>query len=177
MKLVIVESPTKAKTIENYLGKDYKVVSTKGAMRDLAYTGKGGFGVDINNNFKPNYKLIDGKETILKDLKKFKDKSSIILATDPDREGEAIAWHIAELLGLDINLKNRVAFQEITKDKILSEINNLRQIDINLVRSQEVRRILDRIIGFSLSNIVQTKVGGRSAGRVQSVALKLVVEL
>lgn len=177
MKLVIVESPTKAKTIENYLGKDYKVVSTKGALRDLAYTGKGGFGVDINNNFKPNYKLIDGKETILKDLKKFKDKSSIILATDPDREGEAIAWHIAELLGLDINLKNRVAFQEITKDKILSEINNLRQIDINLVRSQEVRRILDRIIGFSLSNIVQTKVGGRSAGRVQSVALKLVVEL
>ena len=177
MKLVIVESPTKAKTIENYLGQDYKVVSTKGAMRDLAYTGKGGFGVDVENDFKPNYKLIDGKDTILKELKKFKDKSSIILATDPDREGEAIAWHIAMLLDLDLNLNNRVAFQEITKDKILNEINNLRQIDTNLVKSQEVRRILDRIIGFSLSNIVQSKVGGRSAGRVQSVALKLVVDL
>lgn len=177
MKLLIVESPTKAKTIENYLKSDYHVISSKGAIRDLATTGKGGFGVDISDNFKPNYIIIDGKKTVVNDLKKYaKQADEVIIATDPDREGEAIAWHIAEVLGLSVDNNMRVKFQEITKKAILSEINNREKIDKNLVKSQESRRIVDRIIGFSLSGLVKLKLGARSAGRVQSVALKLIVE-
>ena len=141
--LVIVESPHKSKTIENYLGKDYKVVSSLGHIRDLATSGKYGFGVDIDNGFKPDYKIIKGKNKLVKELKKnVKDSDFVYLATDPDREGEAISWHLYD----------------------------------NLVKSQEARRILDRIIGFRLSKLMQSKTGGKSAGRVQSVALKLIVD-
>ena len=176
-KLVIVESPSKSHTIEKYLGKEYKVVSSKGHIRDLATTGKYGLGVDVDNNFEPNYIAIAGKKKLISDLKKdVKDSSLVILATDPDREGEAISWHLKD--ALDIKDKNyeRVLFHEITKDKVIDAINNPTKIDMNLVNSQETRRILDRIIGFRLSKLMQSKTGGKSAGRVQSVALKLIVD-
>ena len=151
--LVIVESPSKSKTIEKYLGKDYKVLSSKGHIRDLATTGKYGLGVDLEDNFKPNYKLMPGKTKLVGELKKeVKSSDNVILATDPDREGEAISWHLKE------------AFK------------HPRKIDIELVHSQESRRILDRIIGFRLSKLMQSKTDGKSAGRVQSVALKLIVD-
>jgi DNA topoisomerase-1 len=175
--LVIVESPSKSKTIEKYLGKEYKVVSSKGHFRDLATTGKHGLGVDIENNFKPNYVPIKGKTKIISDLKKeANNKNKIFLATDPDREGEAISWHLKEVLELKDNNYERVIFNEITKDKVLEAFKNPRKIDENLVKSQEARRILDRIIGFRLSKLMQSKTGGKSAGRVQSVALKLIVD-
>ena len=174
-ELVIVESPSKSKTIEKYLGKDYKVTSSKGHIRDLATTGKYGLGVDIEDNFKPNYKAIKGKGKLITDLKKeVKDYDDVILATDPDREGEAISWHLKDSLGLK-NYK-RVVFNEITKDAIKEAFENPRDIDMDLVHSQEARRILDRIIGFRLSNLMRSKTDGKSAGRVQSVALKLIVD-
>ena len=174
-ELVIVESPSKSKTIEKYLGKDYKVTSSKGHIRDLATTGKYGLGVDIENNFKPNYKAIKGKGKLITDLKKeAKNYDDVILATDPDREGEAISWHLKDSLGLK-NYK-RVVFNEITKDAIKEAFKNPRDIDMDLVHSQEARRILDRIIGFRLSNLMRSKTDGTSAGRVQSVALKLIVD-
>ncbi len=174
-ELVIVESPSKSKTIEKYLGKDYKVTSSKGHIRDLATTGKYGLGVDIEDNFKPNYKAIKGKGKLITDLKKeVKDYDDVILATDPDREGEAISWHLKDSLGLK-NYK-RVVFNEITKDAIKEAFKNPRDIDMDLVHSQEARRILDRIIGFRLSNLMRSKTDGTSAGRVQSVALKLIVD-
>lgn len=177
MKLLIVESPTKAKTIENYL-KDYKVVSSYGAIRDLATSGFGGFGVDIEDNFKPRYIVIPEKKEVVDKLKKLSEQAEeVIIATDPDREGEAIAWHIAEELGLDKDKNLRVRFQEITKRAITREMKNTDKINEDLVKSQESRRIVDRIIGFSLSKIVQSKLDARSAGRVQSVALKLIVDL
>ena len=176
-KLVIVESPSKSKTIEKYLGSDYKVVSSLGHIRDLATTGKYGFGIDIENNFKPNYEIIKGKKKLVNDLKKYvKDSDFVYLATDPDREGEAISWHLFDTLGLQKDKYKRIVFNEITKDVILASFNKARNIDDNLVKSQETRRMLDRIIGFRLSKLMQSKTGGKSAGRVQSVALKLIVD-
>jgi DNA topoisomerase I len=175
-KLVIVESPSKSKTIEKYLGSDYKVVSSKGHIRDLATTGKYGLGVDLEDSFKPNYVAIKGKGKIIKELKgDVKDASQVYLASDPDREGEAISWHLEDALGLKDNYE-RVEFHEITKPAVLEAFNHPRKIDMNLVKSQETRRILDRIIGFRLSKLMQSKTGGKSAGRVQSVALKLIVD-
>ena len=175
--LVIVESPAKAKTIENYLGSDYTVLSSVGHIRDLATTGPGGLGVDVEDHFKPNYKNVTGKSKVIKELKQAsKNAEAVYLATDPDREGEAISWHLADVLGLDVNLNRRVVFNEITKDAILEAFKHPRAIDMDLVRSQESRRILDRIIGFKLSKLLQSKIKSKSAGRVQSVALKLIVE-
>ena len=175
--LVIVESPSKSKTIEKYLGKDFKVVSSKGHIRDLATSGPLGLGVDIENGFKPNYIPIKGKSSVISSLKKdVKDSDLVYLASDPDREGEAIAWHLKDALGIKDNKYKRVLFNEITHDKVIDAINNPTVIDDNLVRSQETRRILDRIIGFRLSKLLQAKIGAKSAGRVQSVALKLIVD-
>lgn len=176
-KLVIVESPSKSKTIEKYLGSDYKVVSSLGHIRDLSTTGKYGFGIDIENDFKPNYEIIKGKKKLVNELKKdVKNSDFVYLATDPDREGEAISWHLYDTLKLDKNKYKRIVFNEITKDVILSSFGKAREIDDNLVKSQETRRMLDRIIGFRLSKLMQSKTGGKSAGRVQSVALKLIVD-
>ncbi len=175
--LVIVESPSKSKTIEKYLGSDYKVVSSKGHIRDLATTGQYGLGVDIENGFKPNYVAIKGKTKIINDLKKdVKNSDLVYLASDPDREGEAIAWHLKDTLGIKDKNYKRVLFNEITHDKVLEAMKNPTVIDDNLVKSQETRRILDRIIGFRLSKLLQNKIGAKSAGRVQSVALKLIVD-
>ena len=176
-KLVIVESPSKSKTIEKYLGNEYKVVSSLGHIRDLATTGKFGLGIDIDNDFKPNYEIIKGKNKLVNDLKKYvKDSDYVYLATDPDREGEAISWHLSDTLGLKKNNYKRIVFNEITKDVILNSFAKARDIDDDLVKSQETRRMLDRIIGFRLSKLMQSKTGGKSAGRVQSVALKLIVD-
>ncbi len=175
--LVIVESPSKSKTIEKYLGSHYEVTSSKGHIRDLATTGKGGLGIDIENDFKPNYIINKDKKDVVKQLKKcVKEADYVYLATDPDREGEAISWHLAEVLGIDTNQANRVVFNEVTKDAVIQALNNPRQIDKNLVKSQETRRVLDRIIGFKLSKLLQKKIKSKSAGRVQSVALRLICE-
>lgn len=176
-KLVIVESPSKSKTIEKYLGNNYKVVSSKGHIRDLATTGKYGLGVDVDNNFTPSYVPIKGKKKTISDLKKMaKDYDKVVLATDPDREGEAISWHLYDAMNLKDQDYERVVFHEITKDVIKDAFQHPRTIDYSLVKSQETRRILDRIIGFRLSKLMQSKTGGKSAGRVQSVALKLIVD-
>lgn len=175
--LVIVESPTKTKAIEKYLGSDYKVVSSKGHIRDLATSGKFGFGVDIENHFEPNYIAIKGKKKDITALKKdAKAAKKVYLATDPDREGEAISWHLKDALELTDDDYERVVFNEITKNVVTDAFNHARKIDDDLVHSQETRRILDRIIGFRLSKLMQSKTGGKSAGRVQSVALKLIVD-
>ena len=177
MKLVIVESPSKSKTIEKYLGKDYEVLSSKGHIRDLSTKGKYGLGVDLENDFKPDYVTIKGKSKLINDLKKEVKKADFVyLATDPDREGEAISWHLFDTLGLKDNNYERIVFNEITKNAILNSFDHARKIDQNLVNSQETRRILDRIIGFRLSKLMQAKTDGTSAGRVQSVALKLIVD-
>lgn len=175
--LVIVESPAKCKTIEKYLGSDYKVVSSKGHIRDLATTGKFGLGIDVEHDFEPNYQIIKGKNKEVTALKKdVKDANIIYLATDPDREGETISWHIYDEIKIPDEKYKRVVFNEITKDVVINAINNPGKIDMNLVRSGETRRFLDRIIGFRLSKLMQRKTGGKSAGRVQSVALKLIVD-
>lgn len=175
--LVIVESPTKTKAIEKYLGGDYKVVSSKGHIRDLSTSGKFGFGVDLENHFEPKYEPIKGKKKDIVALKKAaKASEKIYLATDPDREGEAISWHLKDALELEDDDYERVVFNEITKGVVIDAFNHTRKIDDDLVHSQETRRILDRIIGFRLSKLMQSKTGGKSAGRVQSVALKLIVD-
>ena len=175
--LVIVESPSKSKTIEKYLGSDFKVVSSKGHIRDLAIKGKDGLGVDIENEFLPTYVVSKDKKVVVKDLKaQVKNADYVYLATDPDREGEAISWHLASELDIPLNEENRVVFNEITKDAVLKAFDHPRQIDMDLVKSQETRRILDRIIGFKLSKLLQSKIKSKSAGRVQSVALKLIVD-
>lgn len=175
--LVIVESPSKSKTIGKYLGNDYKVVSSVGHIRDLATSGKYGLGVDIENGFIPNYTNVKGKTKLIRELKKdVKDSDMVYLASDPDREGEAIAWHLKDALDIKDDKYKRVLFNEITHDKILEAIKNPTVIDEQMVRSQETRRILDRIIGFRLSKLLQSKIGAKSAGRVQSVALKLIVD-
>ena len=177
MNLVIVESPSKTKTIGKYLGKDYKVVSSKGHIRDLATTGKYGLGIDVDNKFEPNYTVIKGKSNVIKELKKDAAASNkVYLATDPDREGEAISWHIFDALKLKDKDYERVVFNEITHDAVIDAFKKPRKIDYNLVKSQETRRMLDRIIGFRLSKLMQSKTDGKSAGRVQSVALKLIVD-
>ena len=176
-KLVIVESPSKSKTIGKYLGKDYKVVSSKGHIRDLSTTGKYGFGVDVDKGFKPHYEAIKGKAKTISELRTLaKNSDMVYLASDPDREGEAIAWHLKDALGLKDSDYERVVFNEITKGTVINAITHPRKIDDKLVKSQETRRILDRIIGFRLSKLMQSKTGGKSAGRVQSVALKLIVD-
>ena len=175
--LVIVESPSKSKTIEKYLGKDYKVTSSKGHICDLATKGKEGLGVDIDNDFKATYVVSPDKKDVVSDLKKLVDKSDFVyLATDPDREGEAISWHLARELGIDLNDNNRIVFNEITKNAVLNALKEPRTIDMALVRSQETRRILDRIIGFKLSKLLQKKIGSKSAGRVQSIALRMICD-
>lgn len=177
MNLVIVESPAKTHTISGYLGKNYKVVSSKGHIRDLATSGKFGLGVDVEGDFTPTYKEIPGKKKDIASLKKdAKNSYMVYLATDPDREGEAISFHLYEVLGLNKDNYERVVFNEITEGAVKEAFKHPRKIDDSLVRSQETRRILDRIIGFRLSKLMQSKTGGKSAGRVQSVALKLIVD-
>lgn len=177
MNLVIVESPAKTKSISKYLGDDYLVVSSKGHIRDLSTKGKYGFGVDIDNNFKPDYVTIKGKKKVIDELKKDVKKTDFVyLATDPDREGEAISWHLYDVLKLNDDNYKRIVFNEITKNAVLESLKHARKIDQDLVNSQETRRILDRIIGFRLSKLIQNKTNGSSAGRVQSVALKLIVD-
>ena len=176
-KLVIVESPSKSRTIEKYLGSGYKVTASMGHIMDLATSGKFGLGVDVENNFKPSYEPIKGKKTFINDLKKLsKNYDVIYLATDPDREGEAISWHLKEALNINDDKYYRVTFHEVTKDKIKEAFDNPGKINFDLVKSQETRRILDRIIGFRLSKLMQAKTSGVSAGRVQSVAVKLIVD-
>ena len=175
--IVIVESPAKSKTIERYLSTGYKVVSSKGHIRDLATSGRYGLGVDLDNDFKPNYKIISGKNKDVKELKKLVSNADhVYLATDPDREGENISWHLLDELEIPTDKYDRVVFREITKDVVINAINTPGKIDMDLVKSGETRRILDRIIGFRLSKLMQYKTGGKSAGRVQSVALKLIVD-
>ena len=177
MKLVIVESPTKCHTIGRYLGDEYKVVASLGHVRDLATSGKGGLGVDVEKGFSPTYVINKEKRKVVNQLEKEKKLADeVILATDPDREGEAIAWHLSQLLKLDPATTKRLEFHEITRTSIEEAIQNPGKIDLNLVSSQETRRILDRIIGFKLSSLLQRKIKSRSAGRVQSVTLKLIVD-
>lgn len=177
MKLIIVESPAKCSTIERYLGKNYIVKASKGHIRDLSMRGKGGLGVNVEEGFVPNYIISKGKSDLVRELIKEKAKcEEVILATDPDREGEAIAWHLAEVLGLDIEKTKRLEFHEITRDSISNAIANPRTIDMKLVAAQEARRILDRIIGFILSGMIQRKIKSRSAGRVQTPTLKLIYD-
>ena len=174
-KLVIVESPSKAKTIKGYLGRGYNVLASNGHVRDLP---KSQLGVDIDNNFEPKYITIRGKGDILSKLKKeAKEADVVYLATDPDREGEAISWHLAESLNLDLNKECRVTFNEITKSAVSDAVKHPRKIDFSLVDAQQARRILDRIVGYKLSPLLWRKVKrGLSAGRVQSTATKLIVE-
>ena len=174
-KLVIVESPAKANTIKKYLGGKSKVVASMGHIRDLP---KSKMGIDIENNFEPQYINIRGKASLINSLKKdAKDAKKVYLATDPDREGEAIAWHLAYILGIDPNSVCRVTFNEITKTAVKSGIENPRKIDLNLTDAQQARRVLDRIVGYKISPVLWKKVKrGLSAGRVQSVAVKLIVD-
>ena len=176
-KLIIVESPSKSKTIASYVGDDVLVLSSKGHVRDLSTSGVDGLGLDIHDHFKPKYVVIKGKQALVKELVSKAKGRDVLIATDPDREGEAIGWHLAELLKLDPSSANRIVFREITKPAILEALNHPRPIDQHLVYSQETRRILDRIIGFKLSKLLQNKIKSKSAGRVQSVALKLIVDL
>lgn len=174
-KLVIVESPAKAKTIKKYLGKGYDVTASMGHVRDLPDKR---LSVDIKKNFKPKYDIIPGKEKLVDDLKAAAAKSEqVYLATDPDREGEAISWHLAYILGLDEKEHNRVTFNEITKTGVKNGMEQPRSIDLNLVDAQQARRVLDRLLGYKLSPFVSQKIRkGLSAGRVQSVAVRLIVE-
>lgn len=175
--LVIVESPAKSKTIEKYLGKDYTVLASYGHIRDLATSGKGGLGIDIENNFTPKYIVKKDSKKVVETLAEKASKAkNIYLATDPDREGEAISWHLSEVLNNSSANKQRVVFHEITKPAVLEAFENPRDIDMDLVKSQETRRMIDRIIGFDLSSLLKSKIKSKSAGRVQSVALKLIVD-
>lgn len=173
--LVIVESPAKAKTIEKFLGKDFFVTSSMGHIRDLE---KKDFGIDIQNNFTPKYEITSDKKKLVAELKKLaKESNSIWLASDEDREGEAISWHLMETLGLDPKKTKRIVFHEITKEAILHAVQNPRPLDLNLVNAQQARRVLDRIVGFEVSPVLWKKVKpSLSAGRVQSVAVRLIVE-
>lgn len=177
MKLIIVESPKKCDTIGHYLGDDYKVMASQGHIRDLSTKGKGGLGIDIENDFMPDFVVPSGRERIVNELKTAAKKADeVILATDPDREGEAISWHLAKVLGLDIDTTKRLQFHEITKPAITEALSNPSTIDMNLVHSQETRRMYDRIIGFKLSALLKNRIGSKSAGRVQSATLKMIVD-
>ena len=173
--LVIVESPAKAKTIEKYLGRNYKVVASVGHVRDLP---KSKMGIDVENNYEPHYISIRGKGDVIKSLKQAAKKAQkVYLASDPDREGEANAWHLSYLLGLDLKDKNRVVFNEITKDAVKAAFKEPRSIDVSLVDAQQARRALDRLVGYSISPILWKKIKkGLSAGRVQSIALKMIID-
>ena len=173
--LVIVESPAKANTIGKFLGKDYKIVASVGHVRDLP---KSQMGIDIENDFEPRYITIRGKGEIISKLRKeAKNSKKVILATDPDREGEAISWHLAQLLNIDENAECRITFNEITKNAVKNAIKSPRKIDKDLVNAQQARRILDRIVGYKISPLLWRKVRkGLSAGRVQSVAARLVCD-
>ena len=174
-KLVIVESPAKAKTIKKYLGSDFDVVASMGHVRDLP---ENRLSVDVKKDFKPKYEVIKGKEKLVEELKEAADKSDeIFLATDPDREGEAISWHLAYLLGLDVEDHNRVTFNEITKTAVTNGIEHPHAIDMDLVNAQQARRILDRLVGYKLSPFLSQKIRrGLSGGRVQSVAVRIIVD-
>ena len=167
--LVIVESPAKAKTIERFLGKEYMVKSSFGHIRDLA---KKGLGIDLDNKFEPLYEIPDDKRKVVDDLSRLaRSAKTVWLASDEDREGEAIAWHLAKVLELPIDRTKRIVFHEITQRAILNAIENPRTIDMNLVNAQQARRVLDRLVGFELSPVLWKKVRpALSAGRVQSVA-------
>ena len=173
--LVIVESPAKAKTIEKYLGKKYKVKASMGHLRDLP---KSQMGVDTENNYEPRYITIRGKGSILKELKQAAKKvKKVYLAADPDREGEAIAWHLANSLNLDLEDDLRVVFNEITRDPVKESFKHPRKLDMDLVNAQQARRVLDRLVGYNISPVLWKKVKkGLSAGRVQSIALKLIID-
>src|SRR3989338_2162977 len=171
--LVIVESPGKVKTISKFLGKEYLVRASIGHVRDLPAKG---LGIDIKNNFEPEYEILEDKAKVVKELKELAKKAKkIFLAPDPDREGEAIAWHLSEILGSPEKIQ-RIVCNEITKDAVLNAIKKPRKIDKDLVAAQQARRILDRLVGYKISPLLWRKIGGRSAGRVQSVALRLVIE-
>ncbi|MBO4693225.1 MAG: type I DNA topoisomerase [Clostridia bacterium] len=174
-KLVIVESPTKVKSIKKYLGSEYSVMASMGHIRDLP---KSKFGIDVENDFKPDYINMPEKRELIKSLKAAAAESDFVyLATDPDREGEAISWHLAKILELDLNEKNRIAFNEITRSGVEKGIDNPHRIDLNLVNAQQARRVVDRIVGYKLSPFLWKKVkSGLSAGRVQTVALRLIVD-
>ncbi|MDQ7175052.1 type I DNA topoisomerase [Staphylococcus chromogenes] len=173
--LVIVESPAKAKTIEKYLGKKYKVIASMGHVRDLP---RSQMGVDVEHDYDPKYITIRGKGPVVKDLKRYAKKAKkVFLASDPDREGEAIAWHLAHILELEDSKENRVVFNEITKDAVKESFKHPREIEMNLVDAQQARRVLDRLVGYNISPVLWKKVKkGLSAGRVQSVALRLVID-
>ena len=174
-KLVIVESPSKAKTIKKYLGNDFEVIASQGHIIDLPASK---IGVDIENDFKPEYKTMKGKAKIVNEIKqKAKGKEKIYLATDPDREGEAIAWHIKNVLNIDDKEECRIAFNEITKTAVKKAVESPRKVDNHLVDAQQARRVLDRIVGYKLSPLLWKKIKkGLSAGRVQSVALKIIMD-
>jgi DNA topoisomerase I len=175
-KLIIVESPSKSKTIESYLKGDALVLSSKGHVVILLHQVKMDWDL-TSTRLSTNYKIIPGKQKVIKELIEKSKNRDVLIATDPDREGEAIGWHLAELLNLDLKANNRIIFREITKEAVTEALAHPRPIDQNLVNSQEARRILDRIIGFKLSKLLQSKIKSKSAGRVQSVALKLIVDL
>ena len=174
-KLVIVESPSKAKTLKNYLGSSYVIMASKGHIRDLPAAR---LSVDVKNDFAPKYSIVKGKEKLVKELKDaVAESDEVFLATDPDREGEAISWHLAEILGLDLSKANRVTFNEITKTGVRNGMAAPRRVDIDLVNAQQARRILDRLVGYKLSPFVSQKIRrGLSAGRVQSVAVRMIVD-
>ncbi len=173
--LIIVESPSKAKTLKNYLGSGYSIVASKGHIRDLPAAR---LSVDVKNDFAPKYSIVKGKEKLVKELKAaVAESDEVFLATDPDREGEAISWHLAEILGLDLSKLNRVTFNEITKTGVKNGMSNPRKVDLDLVNAQQARRILDRLVGYKLSPFVSQKIRrGLSAGRVQSVAVRMIVD-
>ena len=175
--LLIVESPAKAKTIEKILGSDFEVKSCYGHIRDLE---KAGMGIDLEKKYKPRYIIPEDKEKVVNDLRRLAKKADEVwLATDEDREGEAISWHLCEVLGLDPKTTKRIVFHEITKPAIKAAVDNPRTLDMNLVNAQQARRVLDRIVGFQLSPILWRKMSMKnnlSAGRVQSVAVRLIAE-
>ena len=175
MQLVIVESPSKAKTIAKYLGKGFSVDASGGHIRDLP---EGRMGINFSKNFEPTYEIIAKKKADIKRLaEKCKNAEKIYLATDPDREGEAISWHLAEVLKMDLNDDNRIEFNEISEHAVKDALKKPRKIDMNLVDAQQARRVLDRIVGYKISPIATRRLSANlSAGRVQSVALRLIVE-
>ena len=177
MKLIIVESPKKCETITRYLGEDYLVMASEGHIRDLSTRGKGGLGIDIDSGFVPHWEVSKRKFAVIKKLKEaMKQADEVYLATDPDREGEAISWHLADVLGLNLETTKRLRFHEITKPAILEALESPSCVDMNLVQAQEARRMEDRIIGFMVSTLMKRKIGERSAGRVQSATLAMIVQ-
>lgn len=175
LKLVVIEAPAKRETLKKYLGEGYEVFATKGHIRDLPAKS---FAIDLNNNYEPHYENNADKKELISELKRKAEKADeVLIATDPDREGEAISWHVAHVLGLDPSTKCRIQFNEISKKAVLKALESPREIDLNLVNAQQARRVMDRIVGYKLSPILSKKIAPKlSAGRVQSVALKLVVD-